>query len=141
MKIIFLLLSLIYFFTSIEAEAKNKLKNDGSEQIIGDHNNESKPFFKDKDLYKPKNVIIDTDFDVTYSLLELEKSCKILLNIKNISKNEKINTFSVDIYTYTGGKIEAFITEKRSKPSEIVTTQILLGNVECDNIRKINFYK
>ena len=124
MKIFFLLLSLIYFFTSIEVDAKNKLKNDGSEQIIGDNNNESKPFFKDKDLYKPKNVIIDNDFDVTYSLLELEKSCKILLNIKNISKFEKINTFSVDIYTYTGGKIEAFITEKRSRPSEIVHTNL-----------------
>jgi hypothetical protein len=141
MKYLFLLLSLISFFTSTEADAKNKLKNDGSEQIIGDHNNESKPFFKDKDLYKPKNVIIDNDFDVTYSLLTSDKTCKIIFEIKNISKFEKINSFSVDIYTYSGGKIEAFITEKRSKPNETVTTQILLGNVECDNIRKINFYK
>jgi len=102
---------------------------------------ESKPFFKDKDLYKPKNVIINNDFDITYSLLAIEKTCKIILEIKNISKEEKINTFSIDIYTYSGGKIEAFVTEKRSKPKEIVLTQILLGNVECDNIRKINFYK
>ena len=73
--------------------------------------------------------------------MELDKTCKILLDIKNISKDEKINTFSVDIYTYSGGKIEAYVTEKRSKPNEIVNTQILLGNVECENIRKINFYK
>jgi hypothetical protein len=141
MKKIFFLLFLTYFSNLIEVDAKNKLRNDGSQDIISDPSFDSKPFFKDKDLYKPKNIIIDSDFDVTYSLLELEKTCKILLDIKNISKIEKINTFSVDIYTYSGGKIEAFITEKRSKPNEIVNTQILLGNIECDNIRKINFYK
>jgi hypothetical protein len=140
MKKIFFLIFLFYLFSSLNLSARG-LRLEDTDTPPGASISESKPFFKDKDLYKPKNIIIDNEFDITYSLIELEKTCKIILDIKNISKNEKINTFSVDIYTYSGGKIEAFITEKRSKPNEIVNTQILLGNVECDNIRKINFYK
>ena len=140
MKKIILILFLFYFFCSINLSARG-LRLEDTDTPSGTSISESKPFFKDKDLYKPKNVIIDNDFDVIYSLLASDKTCKIIFEIKNISKFEKINSFSVDIYTYSGGKIEAFVTEKRSKPNETVTTQILLGNVECDNIRKINFYK
>ena len=140
MKKIILILFLFYFFCSINLSARGLTLED-TDTPSGTSISESKPFFKDKDLYKPKNVIIDNDFDVTYTLLTLDKTCKISFEIKNISKFEKINSFSVDIYTYSGGKIEAFVTEKRSKPNETVTSQILLGNVECDNIRKINFYK
>ena len=45
--------------------------------------------FINKDPAKPINVIIENEFDVTYSLLTLVRQndvCQMLLEIKNISK-------------------------------------------------------
>ena len=50
--------------------------------------------FISKDLAKPINVIIENEFDVTYSLLTLARQndvCQMSIEIKNISKEEKRN--------------------------------------------------
>ncbi len=49
--------------------------------------------FISKDLAKPINVIIENEFDVTYSLLTLARQndvCQMTLEIKNITKEEKL---------------------------------------------------
>jgi len=102
---------------------------------------ESRPFFKRKDLEKPKNIIVNNDFDITYSLLIVNEDCIIPIEIKNISKDEKRNTFSIVAYSYADKKYESFITEKRSKPGEIVSTQIIFEDTDCHDIKKINFYR
>jgi len=133
---------LILFINSAEVSAKQK-NNNNSGLDTAVPSTEVKPFFKDKDLGKPKNVIIDNDFDITYTLLTGSDSCKISIDIKNISKEERRNSLSVEAYTYANKKYEAFIVEKRSKPGEIVSTQITFKGISiaCDDIKKINFYK
>jgi len=136
------ILFFILFITSVEVIAKQKNNNNSGLDSVAT-STETKPFFKDKDLGKPKNVIIDNDFDITYILLTGIDSCKISIDIKNISKEERRNSFSVEAYTYANKKYETFIVEKRSKPGEIVNTQVTLKGtgIECDDIKKIIFYK
>jgi hypothetical protein len=100
--------------------------------------------FISKDPSKPINVIIENEFDVTYSLLTLARQndvCQMSLEIKNISKEEKRNSLSIEAYSLVDKKYEAFVVEKRSKPNEIVNTTVDFNDINCGDLRKINFYK
>ena len=100
--------------------------------------------FISKDLAKPINVIIENEFDVTYSLLTVARQndvCQMLLEIKNISKEEKRNSLSIEAYSFADKKYEAFVVEKRSKPNEIVNSTVQFNGINCGDLRKINFYK
>jgi hypothetical protein len=144
MKIIFLFIFLFIYSNN----SNSKMVGGG---VIGNQSNtdsdisspstETKPFFKNKDLNKPKNTIVNNDFDITYSFFTINETCKVPIEIKNISKEEKRNTFSVEVYSYGNKKYEAFIAEKRSKPGEIVSTQITFKGIECDDIKRISFYR
>lgn len=137
-----IILFLILFISSAEVSAKQKNNNNPILDTVTT-STETKPFFKNKDLEKPKNIIIDDDFDITYTLLTGSDSCKLSIDIKNISKEERRNSFSIEAYTYANKKYEAFIVEKRSKPGEIVSTQVTFKGISiaCDDIKKISFYK
>jgi hypothetical protein len=63
------------------------------------------------------------------------------LEIKNISKEEKRNSLSIEAYSFADKKYEAFVVEKRSKPNETVNTTVKFNGISCGDIRKINFYK
>ena len=100
--------------------------------------------FISKDLAKPINVIIENEFDVTYSLLTLARQndvCQMSLEIKNISKEEKRNSLSIEAYSLVDKKYEAFVVEKKSKPNEVVNSTVQLNGINCGDIRRINFYK
>ena len=100
--------------------------------------------FISKDLAKPINVIIENEFDVTYSLLTLARQndvCQMSLEIKNISKEEKRNSLSIEAYSFADKKYEAFVVEKRSKPNEVVNSTVQFNGINCRDLRKINFYK
>ena len=74
--------------------------------------------FISKDPAKPINVIIENEFDVTYSLLTLARQndvCQMSLEIKNISKEEKRNSLSIEAYSFADKKYEAFVVEKIDK--------------------------
>ena len=101
--------------------------------------------FIGKDPAKPINVIIENEFDVTYLLSTLatqgNDACQMSLEIKNISKEEKRNSLSIEAYSYADKKYEGFVVEKRSKPSEVVNSTVKFNGINCGDIRKINFYK
>ena len=59
-----IILFLILFISSAEVSAKQKNNNNPSLDTVTP-STETKPFFKNKDLEKPKNIIIDDDFDIT----------------------------------------------------------------------------
>jgi len=62
-------------------------------------------------------------------------------DIKNITKEEKRNSLSIEAYSFADKKYEAFVVEKRSKPNETVNTTVDFNNINCRDLRKINFYK
>jgi hypothetical protein len=101
--------------------------------------------FINKDSAKPVNVIIENEFDITYILLTLETQskdiCQMSLEIKNISKEEKRNSLSIEVYSLADKKYEAFVVEKKTKPNEVVNSTVQFNGINCGNIRKINFYK
>ncbi len=100
--------------------------------------------FISKDLAKPINVIIENEFDVTYSLLTLARQndvCQMSLEIKNISKEEKRNSLSIEAYSFADKKYEAFVVEKKSKPNEVINSTVQFNEIKCGDLRKINFYK
>ena len=100
--------------------------------------------FISKDPVKVINVIIDNEFDITYSLLTLARQndvCQMSLEIKNISKEEKRNSFSIEAFSFVDKKFEAFVVEKKTKPNEIVNTKVDFNGINCGDLRKINFYK
>jgi len=100
--------------------------------------------FISKDLAKPIDVIIENEFDVTYSLLTLARQndvCQMSLEIKNISKEEKRNSLSIEAYSLVDKKYEAFVVEKKSKPNEVVNSTVQFNGIKCGDLRKINFYK
>ena len=100
--------------------------------------------FISKDPAKPINVIIENEFDITYSLLTLagqNEVCQMSLEIKNISKEEKRNSLSIEAYSFADKKYEAFVVEKRSKPNEIINSTVQFNGINCGDLRKINFYK
>jgi hypothetical protein len=100
--------------------------------------------FISKDLAKPINVIIENEFDVTYSLLTLARQndvCQMSLEIKNISKEEKRNSLSIEAYSLVDKKYEAFVVEKKSKPNEVINSTVQFNGIKCGDLRKINFYK
>jgi hypothetical protein len=100
--------------------------------------------FISKDTLKLINVIIENEFDVTYSLLTLARQnvvCQMSLEIKNISKEEKRNSLSIEAYSFSDKKYEAFVVEKRSKPNEVVNSTIQFNGINCGDLTKINFYK
>ena len=100
--------------------------------------------FISKDPAIPINVIIENEFDVTYSLLTLARQndvCQMTLEIKNISKEEKRNSLSIEAYSFADKKYEAFVVEKRSKPNEIINSTVQFNGINCGDLRKINFYK
>ncbi len=100
--------------------------------------------FISKDAAKPIRVIIENEFDVTYSLLTLVRQngvCQMSLEIKNISKEEKRNSLSIEAYSFADKKYEAFVVEKRSKPNEIINSTVQFNGINCGDLRKINFYK
>jgi hypothetical protein len=100
--------------------------------------------FVNKDPAKPINVIIENEFDITYSLLTLARQndvCQMTLEIKNISKEEKRNSLSIEAYSFADKKYEAFVVEKRSKPNEIINSTVQFNGINCGDLRKINFYK
>ena len=63
------------------------------------------------------------------------------LEIKNISKEEKRNSLSIEAFSFADKKFEAFVVEKRSKPNEIINTTVDFNGINCEDLRKINFYK
>ena len=101
--------------------------------------------FISKDLAKSINVIIENEFDITYSLLTLARQnndvCQMSLEIKNISKEEKRNSLSIEAYSFADKKYEAFVVEKRSKPNEVVNSTVQFNGINCGDVRRINFYK
>ena len=100
--------------------------------------------FISKDPAKPINVIIENEFDITYSLLTLARQndvCQMTLEIKNISKEEKRNSLSIEAYSFADKKYETFVVEKRSKPNEVVNSTVQFNGINCADIRRINFYK
>ena len=100
--------------------------------------------FISKDPAKPINVIIENEFDITYSLLTLARQndvCQMSLEIKNISKEEKRNSLSIEAYSFADKKYEAFLVEKRSKPNEVVNSTVQFKGINCGDIRRINLYK
>ena len=101
--------------------------------------------FISKDPAKPINVIIENEFDITYSLSTLARQnndvCQMSLEIKNISKEENRNSLSIEAYSFADKKYEAFVVEKRSKPNEIVNTTVDFNGINCGDVRRINFYK
>ena len=100
--------------------------------------------FISKDPVKPINVIIENEFDITYSLLKLARQndvCQMSLEIKNISKEEKRNSLSIEAYSFADKKYEAFVVEKRSKPNEVINSIVQFNEINCGDLRKINFYK
>ena len=98
-----------------------------------------------KDLLKPVNVIMENEFDITYTLIksisQRNEVCKMSLEIKNISKEEKRNSLSIEAFSFADKKFEAYVVEKKSKPDEIVNTTVDLNGINCGDLRKINFYK
>ena len=104
-----------------------------------------KVLFASKDGPKTVNVIIEKEFDITYTLLksisQKNEVCKISLEIKNISLEEKRNSLSIEAFSYADKKFEAFVVEKRSKPNEIVNAAVEFNNINCGDLTKINFYK
>ena len=101
--------------------------------------------FISKDPIKPINVTIENEFDITYSLSTLATQnndvCQMSLEIKNISKEEKRNSLSIEAFSFADKKFEAFVVEKRSKPNEIINTRVDFNGINCGDLRKINFYK
>ena len=100
--------------------------------------------FISKDPAKPINVIIENEFDITYSLLTLARQndvCQMSLEIKNISKEEKRNSLSIEAYSFADKKYDAFVVEKRSKPNEVVNSTVQFNGINCGDVRRINFYK
>ena len=101
--------------------------------------------FISKDPARPINVIVENVFDITYSLLTLatqnNDSCQMSLEIKNISKEVKRNSLSIEVYSFGNKKYEAFVLEKSSKPNEVANSVVKFDGVSCEDIRKINFYK
>jgi hypothetical protein len=101
--------------------------------------------FISKEPAKPINVIIENEFDITYSLSTLARQnndvCQMSLEIKNISKEEKRNSLSIEAYSFADKKYEAFVVEKRSKPSEVVNSTVQFNGINCGDVRRINFYK
>ena len=101
--------------------------------------------FVNKDAPKTVNVIIENEFDITYTLVksisQRNEVCKMSLEIKNISKEEKRNSLSIEAYSFANKKHEAFVVEKRSKPNEVVNSTVKFNGINCGDIRKINFYK
>ncbi len=101
--------------------------------------------FANKDLTKTANVIIENEFVITYTLIksisQKNDVCKMSLEIKNISKEEKRNSFSIEAFSFADKKFETFVVEKKSKPNEIVNTTVDFNGINCGDLRKINFYK
>ena len=101
--------------------------------------------FVNKDLTKTVNVIIENEFDIIYTLIksisQKNDVCKMSLEIKNISKEEKRNSLSIEAYSFADKKYEAFVVEKRSKPNEVVNSTVQFNGINCGDIRRINFYK
>jgi hypothetical protein len=63
------------------------------------------------------------------------------LEIKNISKEEKRNSLSIEAYSFADKKYEAFVVEKRSKPNEVINTFVQFNGINCEDFKKINIYK
>ena len=101
--------------------------------------------FISKDPVKPINVIIENGFDIAYSLLTLSRQnndvCQMSLEIKNISKEEKRNSLSIEAYSFADKKYEAFVVEQISKPNEVVNSTVQFNGINCGDLRKINFFK
>jgi len=97
--------------------------------------------FVNKEPVKPINIIIENEFDITYSLLTVNENCQVSMQIKNISKEEKRNSFTAEAYSFGEKKFESFVVERRSKPGEVINSESRFNKIECGNIKKINFYK
>jgi hypothetical protein len=101
--------------------------------------------FTSKDPVKPINFIIENEFDITYSLLTLARQnndvCQMSLETKNISKDEKRNSLSIEAFSFADKKYEAFVVEKRSKPNEVVNSTVQFNGINCGDLRKINFFQ
>jgi hypothetical protein len=112
--------------------------------LLGSCSKDVKVPFTSKDPAKPINIIIENEFDVAYYLLTLARQndvCQMSLEIKNISKEEKRNSLSIEAYSFADKKYEAFVVEKRSKPNEVVNSTVQFNGINCGDLRKINFYK
>ena len=111
--------------------------------LISCSKNTNVPFIG-KNPVKPISVIIENEFDITYSLLTLVRQsdvCQMSLAIKNISKEEKRNSLSIEAYSFADKKYEAFVVEKRSKPNEVINSTVQFNGLNCGDLRKINFFK
>jgi len=84
--------------------------------------------------------IIDNEYDISYFLTQKGENCFISLEIKNISKEEKRVSFTIEAFNFADKKFEAFVVEKKTKPEETINTESRFSGTECKNIRKINFY-
>ena len=101
--------------------------------------------FISKDPAIPINVTIENEFNITYSLLTIvaqnNAGCQMSLEIKNISKEEKRNSLSIEAYSFADKKYEAFVVEKKTKPYELINSTVQFNGINCGDLRKIDFYK
>jgi len=85
--------------------------------------------------------IIDNEYDILYFLTQKGENCFISLEVKNISKEEKRVSLTIEAFNFADKKFEAFVVEKKTKPGEIINTESRFSGTECKGLRKINFYK
>jgi len=84
---------------------------------------------------------IDDEYDISYFLSQRESNCIISLEIKNISKEEKRISFTIESLDFSDKKVEAFLVEKKLKPDEVLSSESRFKETVCKNLKKINFYK
>jgi len=90
---------------------------------------------------KTMKSILDNEYDVSYFLTQKGENCFISLEVKNISKEEKRVSLTIEAFNFADKKFEAFVVEKKTKPEEIIISESRFSGTECKNLKKINFYK
>jgi len=90
---------------------------------------------------KTIKTTVQNEYDISYFLTQKGENCFILLEIKNISNEEKRVSLTIEALNFADKKFEAFVVEKKTKPEEIISSESRFSGTECENLRKINFYK
>jgi len=90
---------------------------------------------------KTIKTTIQNEYDISYFLTQKGENYFILLEIKNISNEEKRVSLTIEALNFADKKFEAFVVEKKTKPEEIISSESRFSGTECKNLKKINFYK
>ena len=90
---------------------------------------------------KTIKTTVQNEYDISYFLTQKGENYFILLEIKNISNEEKRVSLTIEALNFADKKFEAFVVEKKTKPEEIISSESRFSGTECKNLRKINFYK